>query len=189
MSESALEETRTDSAGRSVSAAGMFGAAWGLIGVTALLVYAVYRLSGMTIAGFAHELDWRHWSLLIANTLFMAHSEGYRGFQKGYSPRVVARARHLVTNPIPVRVILAPLFVMGYFATTRRRLIATYLLTIMIVTLIIAFQYLSQPWRGMLDFGVVVGLTWGIITIVIFAFRAFTGAPFAHSPELPDATI
>ena len=171
--------------GKPASAAGIFGAVWGLAGVCALLFYAVYRLSGMSLASLAYHLDWRHWTLLVVNALFMAHAEGYRGFQKGYSPRVVARARYLMTSPTLVRVAAAPLFVMGYFATTRRRLISTYLLTIMIVALILVFQQLSQPWRGMLDFGVVVGLTWGLVSIGIFALRAFTGGSFDHSPELP----
>jgi len=189
MSEGALEEAQTSdpaAARPAASAAGVFGAVWGLAGLSALLLYAVYRLTGMTIAAFAHDLDWRHWALLIVNSAFMAHAEGYRGFQKGYSPRVVARALHLMANPVPSRVIFAPLFVMGYFATTRRRLISTYLLTAMIVALIIAFQQLSQPWRGMLDFGVVIGLTWGLASTAVFALRAFTGAPFDHSPELPQ---
>ena len=186
MSEETAEARQSTKAGSAASLAGVFGAAWGLAGVSALLIYAVYRLSNMTIAGFAHELDWRHWTVLIVNTLFMAHAEGYRGFQKGYSPRVVARARHLISEPTPLRVILAPLFVMGYFTTTRRRLISTYLLTIMIVGFIFLFQQLSQPWRGVLDFGVVVGLSWGIVSIVFFAIRAFFGGPFNHSPELPD---
>ena len=181
MSERSIEPAET----RSI--VGVFGAVWGLAGVTALLLFAIYRLGNMGIAAFGYELDWRHWTLLIVNSLFMAHGEGYRGFQKGYAPRVVARARHLMDNPEPFRVILAPLFVMGYFATTRRRLISAYLLTAMIITLIIIFQQLSQPWRGMLDFGVVIGLTWGVISILIFTVKCFSGAPFDHSPEMPES--
>jgi hypothetical protein len=168
------------------SLAGIAGAFWGLVGVNALLIFAMYRLGKMGLAAFGHELDWRHWTLLIVNSLFMAHGEGYRGFQKSYSPRVVARARHLMENPEPLKALLAPLFVMGFFATTRRRLISTYLLTAMIITLIIVFQQLSQPWRGMLDIGVVIGLSWGVISLAIFAVKAFSGAPFDHSPELPE---
>jgi hypothetical protein len=170
------------------SPAGMAGAFWGLAGLTALLLFAIYRLGNMGIAAFGYELDWRHWTLLIVNSLFMAHGEGYRGFQKSYSPRVVARARHLMINPQPLRVILAPFFVMGFFATTRRRLISAYLLTAMIITLIIIFQQLSQPWRGMLDIGVVVGLTWGVISLAIFTVKGFSGSSFDHSPELPEGT-
>jgi hypothetical protein len=181
MSERSLEPAQAP------SLAGIAGAFWGLAGLTALLLFAIYRLGNMGIAAFGFELDWRHWALLIVNSLFMAHGEGYRGFQKSYAPRVVARARHLMGNPEPLRVIMAPLFVMGFFATTRRRLISAYLLTAMIVTLIIIFQQLSQPWRGMLDIGVVVGLTWGVISIIVFTLKALSGGPFDHSPELPES--
>ena len=180
MSERSLE--RSDA---TIGLAGIAGATWGLAGLYALLLYAIYRLGNMGLAAFDHDLDWRHWTLLIANSLFMAHGEGYRGFQKSYAPRAVARARYLMENPEPLRVLLAPFFVMGFFATTRRRLVSAYLLTAMIITLIIVFQQLSQPWRGMLDIGVVVGLTWGVISISIFVVRAFGGGPFDHSPEMP----
>jgi len=182
MSEPSLEPEQAP------SPAGMVGAFWGLAGLTALLLFAIYRLGNMGIAAFGYELDWRHWTLLIVNSLFMAHGEGYRGFQKSYSPRVVARARHLMQNPQPLRVILAPFFVMGFFATTRRRLISAYLLTAMIITLIIIFQQLNQPWRGMLDIGVVVGLTWGVISLAIFTVKGFSGSSFDHPPELPEGT-
>lgn len=154
--------------------------------MVALLGYAVVRLSGMTLDAWQYPFDAWHWSLLVANTAFMAHSEGYKGFQQSYAPRVVARARYLMQAPSPVRTALAPFFCMGYFGTTRRRLRSTYLLTVAIVALIFAYQHLSQPWRGILDAGVVVGLTWGIASIGAFTIKAF-GPGFDISPELPAA--
>ena len=50
-------------------------------------------------------------------------------------------------------------------------------LTIAIVILIIVFHQLDQPWRGLLDAGVVVGLSWGIVTIVTSTIKAFTVTP------------
>ncbi len=60
---------------------------------------------------------------------------------------------------------------MHYFDTTTRQLISTYLLTLMIVLLIIVFHQLSQPWRGILDAGVVVGLSWGCLSIILLAIK------------------
>ena len=165
---------------------GWAGAVWGLVGVLALLGFAVYRLTAVTFEAFDYPFDWRHWSLLVVNTAFMAHTEGYRGFQKSYSPRVVARAKYLLETPSLFTVVLAPVFCMGYFHTTRRRLIATYVLTVAIIGLIVVFQHLSQPWRGVLDAGVVVGLTWGMVSIVAFGFRAFVVRTFDCLPELPS---
>ena len=165
---------------------GWIGATWGVTMVVAFLVYAIYRLANIFVLAFEHSLDWRHWTLLIVGSLFMAHSEGYKGFQKNYSPRVVARALHIASHPTVTRVLLAPLFCMGYFDIRRRRLISSYVLTIAIVALIMIFQHVPQPWRGMLDAGVVVGLSWGVISILLFTAKALSGREFNHSPEMPD---
>ncbi len=165
---------------------GKLGAVWGLGGVLAVLGYAILRLSQITMEAFQEPFDGRHWALLVINTLFMAYSEGYKGFQKSYAPRVVARAQVLTEEPTALRVLLAPLFCMTYFQSTRRRLIAVYILTFAIVTLIVIFQYIPQPWRGILDLGVVVGLSWGSVSLLVFAFQAWLGSGFDASPELPE---
>ena len=160
--------------------AGWFGAIWGLTGVLALLAFAVYRLFMIALEALALPLDWSHWLLLIVNTLFMAYSEGYKGFQKGYSPKIAARARDLLHRPRLLPVLLAPLYCMHYFDSSKRQMITTYSLTVAIVILIIIFHQLPQPWRGLLDAGVVVGLSWGIVSIAACAVKALA----ADSPRL-----
>ena len=164
---------------------GFIGAVWGLGGPTMLLLWAIFRLTPIAVDSFSFDLQWYHWLVLLANILFMAYSEGYRGFQLGYSPRLAARALNLARHPSGLRVALAPLFCMGYFHTTRHRMIAAYALTFGIIILIILVQRLDQPWRGILDAGVVVGLAWGVIATVIYGFKAFIEPNYAYSPELP----
>tara|TARA_B100000676_G_scaffold160673_1_gene158167 strand:- start:15147 stop:15662 length:516 start_codon:yes stop_codon:yes gene_type:complete len=163
---------------------GTFGAVWGLTGIILLLTYAMLRLGATAMDALAEPLTGWQWAVLIINMVFMAHTEGYKGFQKNFSPRVVARAKHVLDHPSMTNVVLAPLFCMGYFNATRRRLIVTYGLTAGIVALVIAFRFLPQPWRGVLDAGVVVGLTWGVISIMAFAGRAMSGRDGDISPEL-----
>ena len=116
----------------------------------------------------------------------MLIGEGYRGFQKQFSPRVVARAKYLIENPTLVRVILAPLFCMGFFHATRKRIIVTYSLTIGIITLIVLIRYFTQqPVRGLIDLGVVGGLTWGLISIGFFIAKALIDPNYGHDPEVP----
>jgi len=165
---------------------GHLGAFWGVAGVSLLLAFAVYRLSMIAIDAFSYHFLWYHWLLLVGNTIFMAHSEGYKGFQKGFSPRVVARALYLKFNPNPLYITFAPLFCMGYFYTTRRRLIIAYVMTLGIVLLVILFNQISQPWRGILDAGVVVGLSWGVISIIAYYIQAMGGGEFAFSAEVPE---
>ena len=137
---------------------GLGGAIWGVLGVVALLAYSLFRLWPCAVGTFEVPLTWYHWAALVVYVVFMAYSEGYRGFQQAFSPRVVARAKYLSQNPRPLHVALAPLFCMGYFYATRRRLIVVYVLTIFIVLLIVLIRLLDQPWRGIIDAGVLVGL-------------------------------
>ena len=165
---------------------GTAGAIWGLTGVFLLLGSAIYRLTPLTIAAFAHTLFWYHWISLALVVLFMAFAEGYRGFQQRFSPRVAARARYLRAHPRPLHVLLAPLFCMGYFHATRRRKITSISVTMGIVLLIVLVHFSPQPWRGIIDAGVVVGLVWGVVSLIIFSIQAFTSAEFGYSPDVPE---
>ena len=165
---------------------GRVAAYWGVTGVVVLLSFAVYRLAAVTLDSFRFDYEWHHWLLLVVNTGFMCYAEGYRGFQLAFSPRAAARARHLRHHPSLVWTLLAPLFCMGFFHTTRRRIISVYALSIGIVALVIVFHQLSQPWRGALDAGVVCGLLWGVVTLVWFSFGALGAGEFRYSPELPE---
>lgn len=166
---------------------GLLGAIWGLVGVSALLGFAIFRLTPIALDSFSFDYQWYHWLILIANLVFMAYAEGYRGFQTSYSPRVAARLKHLSAVPRPLHVLLAPLFCMGYFHTTRYRMAAAYMLTGAIIILVFLAHQLSQPWRGILDAGVVVGLSWGLLAVLTFSAKAFTQDAFLHSPELPGS--
>jgi hypothetical protein len=76
---------------------------------------------------------------------------------------------------------------MGFFHATLKRKIVAYSLTTMIVLLIILVRQLPQPWRGIVDAGVLLGLGWGMVSVWIFSFMALFGKKFDVSPETPDA--
>ena len=164
--------------------AGAIGALWGVFGVLGILVYAVIRLTPVTMEALSYDLLWYHWLGIIGNTLFMMYSEGYKGFQTAFSPRVAARARYLLQQPTTSDVLLAPFFCIGYYKTSKRRKIAIYILTIGILIMISLVRLMDQPWRGIIDAGVVVGLSWGIVATVIFVIQAFTSDRFEHDPEI-----
>ncbi|HEY5717632.1 MAG TPA: hypothetical protein VIS52_04000 [Motiliproteus sp.] len=166
---------------------GIVAASWGLGGTLAILGWAVYRLGLIGLETFSHTLSWYHWVVLVVWVLFMAHSEGYKGFQRGFSPRVAARIAYLKQHPTLLRTLLAPLFCMGFFGIQRRRQIVTFCLTLGIIGLVQLVSMLTQPWRGIVDIGVVVGLAWGIVSLAIFTAQAFTDASFNHSPQMPDS--
>jgi hypothetical protein len=165
---------------------GRLGAVWGIGGISLLLVSAIYRLTRVAVDAFSYSLTPLHWTFLSVFLLSMLYSEGYRGFHLGFSPRAVARARYLIEHPHVGHSLLAPVFCMGFFHTTRRRMITSTALTLMIIAFIIIVHGLAQPWRGIVDIGVVAGLAWGLVAMLAFAFMAFTSDGFEYSPEVPD---
>jgi hypothetical protein len=75
---------------------------------------------------------------------------------------------------------------MGYFHATKRRKITSISLTLGIIVLIVLVSFVSQPWRGIIDLGVVVGLAWGIVSLLAFGFQAMGREPYLYAPEVPD---
>ncbi|MCY4148919.1 MAG: hypothetical protein OXD44_06705 [Gammaproteobacteria bacterium] len=167
-----------------MAAKGLIAALWSVLGLLLLLGYAIWRLSQYTYESLQMSLGPIHWLVLVVFTLFMAHSEGYRGFQKSFSPRYAARTKYLYSHGTLMQCILAPLFSMGFFHAPRRRIFSILALTTMIVFFILAFRLIPQPWKGLLDAGVVVGLCWGAISTILFCLRAFSDADFCWDAEI-----
>ncbi len=168
------------------SKAGSIGALWGLVGLSLLFGRALFALYPYVLKLQGVRLAWFHWVALAASLLFMGYAEGYKGFQLRFSPRAAARALYLKRNPTPARVLFAPLFCMGYFHATRKRKIVAYSLTAMIVALIVMVHHTPQPWHGIIDAGVLFGLGWGLVSVWVFAAKAFLGGPYDVSPETPE---
>lgn len=162
------------------------GAIWGFSGVVTLLGYAIVRLAPRAAEALKMPLEPIHWIFLGVWTLFMLVAEGYRGFQKKFSPRTAARVRYLRDAGRPAHHLFAPFFCMGYFHAKRKTQITAICLTLGIILLVVLVRFLPQPWRGMVDFGVVLGLTWGIVSFAIFTARELFGSGEGNSPEVPD---
>lgn len=161
-------------------------ATWGVVSVTLLLTQALVRLLPRAIE------PWRTGSmttfqtgLYVAVVLVMAYSEGYRAFQLRFSPRVVSRAIYLGKHPKTLHVVLALFFCMSLFYSTKRQKTVSWLFVVGILTLVIMVRQLSQPWRGIVDGGVVVGLGWGIAAIWCIFVRALMGHPAPEPPDVP----
>ncbi len=163
---------------------GYLATVWAIIGLIFLLGFASWRLSAYTIESFSMQWSWMHWLVFVGFTLFMLHSEGYSGFQKKFSPRFAARCKYLAHNASLLQLFLAPLFCMAYFHAPKKRVMTTFGLTIMIIIFIFSFQLIPQPWKGLLDFGVVMGLVWGLGSTLYFCFKAFTDETFNWDNEV-----
>lgn len=164
---------------------GVIAALWGFTGICLLFSSAIYRLGSMALEMPLGSFEWYHWLALVLCLVFMGFAEGYRGFQQNFSPRVAARIRYLKQNVTPLRALLAPVFCMGFFYAQRRRQVVTFCLTGGIIGLVLLVRLLEQPWRGIIDAGVVLGLTWGIVSLTLFTLQALTRREFDYSPETP----
>lgn len=161
-------------------------AAWGALGFAALLVKALIQLTPLALVPLRdYTLDALHIAVYVAWVAWMAWTEGYKTFQQVVAPRVAARAMHLARNPRPWHVALAPFYCMALFHATRKRMIVSWAVVVMVVGLVIGVRFLPQPWRGIIDGGVVVGLAWGLIAIVVCFGRALAGRPVPADPGLP----
>ncbi len=169
--------------------AGKLIAAWGVLGVLALLAQALARLGPRAWEAIEGGLTPMQWAVTIVWVVLMAHAEGYRGFHRRFSPRVVARAQHLSANVTPLRAVLAPLYCMSLFGASARGMLVARTLVIGIAALVIAVRMLPQPWRGIVDAGVVVGLAIGSASILWYAGRAVAGHDPAVPPDLPENEI
>jgi len=165
-------------------ALGRAGALWGTAGLALLLLVGVTRLVPHAAEGVRavdSPAEALGGALIVVG---MAWAEGYRGFWLGLSPLVAARGRWLSHHPRPLLILLAPAFTLGLLHATRRRLLRAWGLTGMILGFIAAVPLLPAPWRGLLDLGVVVGLSVGALSILA---RTCQGA--GQDPEVPAAPL
>jgi hypothetical protein len=73
---------------------------------------------------------------------------------------------------------------MAYIGATRKRRAIAWGVTLGVAVLVILVRRFAQPWRGIVDAGVVVGLAWAVVAIAWFAVRALQGHAPPASPEL-----
>jgi hypothetical protein len=112
-----------------------------------------------------------------------AYFEGYRGFHLSFVPRVVRRTEKLLEAPSPLRVALAPLYAMGYFDATAREKRLAWGVTLLVWIAIFVVRALPQPWRGIIDAGVVVGLFLGSLSLLAQGARLLFGEMGGVAPR------
>jgi hypothetical protein len=128
-------------------------------------------------------------SAYIFTCLWFAYVEGYKGFQTKFSPLVVSRSFTLQPSSSPFHHLLfAPFYSMGLFHATKKRMIISWSVSIGVAVIVAAVKRLPYPWRNIVDAGVVVGLTWGTISILGgYIISLITGiAPIDVDPSLPE---
>jgi hypothetical protein len=173
---------------KQLSASDILIATWGVGGVLLLLGQAIWRLGSRALEAFDYDLTIVQIVTTAVWIVFSVYAEGYRAFQLRFSPRVVARALYVARAGSPLQAAFAPAFCMSFFHATRRGKIVAWSTVVLVVCLVLIVSSLPQPWRGIIDAGVVLALLWGALAIVVFYTRALgTGIPPKVDPALPQA--
>ena len=76
---------------------------------------------------------------------------------------------------------------MGLFHATRKRKIISWSVSIGVAGIVAAVKRLPYPWRNIVDAGVVVGLSWGSLSIIIAYIKGLMngGVLVGVDPALP----
>jgi len=165
-------------------------ATWGIAWVSLLLGRAIWRLTPVALEPWTHDLmTANQQGIYIGWLVANAYLEGYRGFQLKFSPRVVSRAVYLGQNPRPLWIVLALPFCISLFHSTRRQMTVSWVFIGAIVVLVWWVRSLPQPWRGIVDGGVVLGLVWGLGVVWVLFARYLLGTDPPPPADLPPERL
>jgi len=168
----------------------IFISLWAILGVCGILLHAITNLWSIAIEPLIQQdLNTLQWIMYFGWIVFMLYTEGYRGFQKAFSPRVVQRAWTLHSKSPIIHIILAPLYSMGYFYATKKRKIVSWCITFAIIAVVLFVKILPYPYRNIVDGGVVLGLSYGFLTIAVMGIQALQGKLPNVDPDLPIPVI
>ena len=81
--------------------------------------------------------------------------------------------------------LLAPLFCMAFFHARPSNLRLAWGRLTIILELIVLVHMLPQPWRGIVDVGVVIGLGWGALATLALFVAALRGHQEPETDSLP----
>ena len=71
---------------------------------------------------------------------------------------------------------------MGLFGATKKVLIISWGILAAVVLLVIWVRSMTDPWRGIVDAGVVVGLGLGLLSILVYFVQGLMGRNLDHDP-------
>ena len=169
-------------------ARGGIATAWGVCGFLSILASAVRRLLPIALQPLTRrDLSAVQIVLYGGTVATFAYVEGYKAFQKKFSPLVVRRALTLAADGTPFHhKLLAPFYSMGLFHATKKRRIVSWSVSVSVGVLVSIVKRLPYPWRSIVDAGVCMGLFWGGGSILAFyAKLLLDGTAPDVSPELP----
>jgi hypothetical protein len=161
---------------------------WGVLQVFSILGNAIKRILPIAIEPFKNkDMNIYQCTAYLLFSIFMGYTEGYKGFQCKLSPLVVKRASLLYENKSILTFLFSGPYSMGLFNASKKRLIVSWGISLGVMGLTFLVKKLPYPYRSIIDGGVVVGLTWGLVSIGLqFIKSIYSGKPPDIDPCLPN---
>ena len=151
-------------------------AGWGVIQVLSILANAIKRVVPVAIQPFIQkDLEPVQAVVCFVWCAYMLYTEGYKTFQLKFSPLVVKRAFGLSDNLSILNCLLAGPYCMGLFGATRKRMIVSWSVTLGVFAIVKIVKKLPYPWRSIVDAGVVLGLSYGVVAMCLQTVRGMFG--------------
>jgi hypothetical protein len=158
-------------------------AGWGVIQVLSILANAIKRVVPVAIQPFVQrDLEPAQAVVCFIWCTYMLYTEGYKTFQLKFSPLVVKRAFGLSENLSLLNCLLAGPYCMGLFGATRKRMIVSWSVTLGVFAIVKIVKKLPYPWRAIVDAGVVLGLSYGVVVMCLQTVRAM----FGYIPDVDE---
>mmetsp|Transcript_18466 Transcript_18466/g.30616 ORF Transcript_18466/g.30616 Transcript_18466/m.30616 type:complete len:256 (-) Transcript_18466:37-804(-) len=162
---------------------------YGTGGVMYILIKAIRRVYPIALEPFAEgaiPMTQLQLGAYIATCLWFAYVEGYKGFQTKFAPLVVSRSLTIELGLSKIHhLLLAPLYSMGLFHATKKRMIVSWSVSLGVAAIVVAVKKLPYPWRNIIDAGVVAGLSWGCLSILLHYIKALVTGNSPADPALP----
>ena len=134
---------------------------WGVGGILGVIGYGVFQLGQRAAQVPSYELMWYHWGVLVLTTAALIYVKAYKAFYRSLAPRIAARADQVRRHPTPLRVLLAPLYCMGYFDVDPGTQLRMVVITLAMILLVVIVSLVPEPWRAILDIAIAVALALG----------------------------
>lgn len=148
---------------------------WALLGVSFVFLKSAMQLGVRGVLTMRAGMTTVEWALLVLITALFVYGEGVRALQRKYMPYVLRRIA-LLDGERVLNQLLAPLYALSLIGAPPRILARAWAGTAAIVAAVVIVRQFSEPWRGIVDFAVAMALAWGLVALLVGAWRAGAAA-------------
>lgn len=139
-------------------------AGWAVLGVTAMFVEAIWRLSMRALHTLDAGLSVAEWTAFGTMLAIFGYYEGFRALHLRFVPALVHRAFSI--GPGRSAAVLAPFTALALVNVPKASLRHGWLAVALIVAAVLIVRQFPEPWRGIIDGAVAFALSIGLVSML-----------------------